>query len=253
MNVTEYKATLDRAVRLAHEGHNYLAEEEYQNLFGPLKLTEEQDALTRQYFETLNIKFGEWDGEEEIDLPLDSENGNYLKFYLEELRELPKYSPEEKKAIIHSVYAGNDDEAKSKLLNMYLEDVVDIAKLYVYHGMRLEDLIGEGNIGLMMAVDLLVTLDSEDEVDGFIGKTVMDAMDAAINRDNEERDRMDKVVEKITEIGKAAKELAAELRRDVTPEELVDENEQFTLEDVIEAIRLTGNHIEGLAGGHIAE
>ncbi len=253
MNVTEYKATLDRAVRLAHEGHNYLAEEEYQNLFGPLKLTEEQDALTRQYFETLNIKFGEWDGEEEIDLPLDSENGNYLKFYLEELRELPKYSPEEKKAIIHSVYAGNDDEAKSKLLNMYLEDVVDIAKLYVYHGMRLEDLIGEGNIGLMMAVDLLVTLDSEDEVDGFIGKTVMDAMDAAINRDNEERDRMDKVVEKITEIGKAAKELAAELRRDVTPEELVDENEQFTLEDVIEAIRLTGNHIEGLTGGHIAE
>ena len=115
------------------------------------------------------------------------------------------------------------------------------------------DLIGEGNIGLMMAIDLLGTLDSEDEVDGLIGKTVMDAMDAAINRDNEERDRMDKVIEKITDIGKAAKELSEELRRDVTPEELVEENSQFTLEDVIEAIRLTGNHIEGLSGRHIIE
>ncbi len=252
MNVTEYKSTLDRAVRLAHEGHNYLAEEEYQNLFGPLKLTEEQDMLTRQYFESLNIKFGEWDGEEEIDLPLDTENGNYLKFYLEELRELPQYTEEQKKEIIHKAFK-DDEEAKAALLKMYLTDVVDIAKLYVYHGMRLEDLIGEGNIGLMMAVELLGTLDSEDEVDGLIGKTVMDAMDAAINRDNEERDRMDKVIEKITDIGKAAKELSEELRRDVTPEELVEENSNFTLEDVIEAIRLTGNHIEGLSGRHIIE
>ena len=113
MNVTEYKSTLDRAVRLAHEGHNYLAEEEYQNLFGPLKLTEEQDKLTRQYFESLNIKFGEWDGEEEIDLPLDTENGNYLKFYLEELRELPKYTEEQKKEIIHKAFKDDEEVLKT--------------------------------------------------------------------------------------------------------------------------------------------
>ena len=43
-----------------------------------------------------------------------------------------------------------------------------------------EDLIGEGNIGLMTAIRALTTLESPDEVDSFVGKMIMDAMDQAV-------------------------------------------------------------------------
>ena len=133
---------------------------------------------------------------------------------------------------------------------MHLKDVVDMAKLYVYHGMSLEDLVGEGNIGLMMAVDLLGTLDSVDELDGFIGKTVMDAMDAAIERDGVDKNGIDAILERITGIGEAAKELSEELRHDITPEDFAKETD-FTIEEIDEAMRLTGNAIEGLVKPHV--
>ena len=53
MDQKEYKNTLDRAVRLAHEGKNHLSEEEYKRLFEPLNLTEDQDRLTRDYLKEL--------------------------------------------------------------------------------------------------------------------------------------------------------------------------------------------------------
>jgi len=245
MDVNQYRQTLNAAVRSAHESHNYITEEKYAEFFGPLELTEEQDKLTRDYFKGLHISFGVWEGTESDDLPLDENDGNYLSFYLEELETLPEYTEEEKKAILEEAVDHDDAEAKKKLINMHLKDVVDIAKLYVYHGMKIEDLIGEGNIGLMMAVDLLGTVDSIDEVDGLIGKAIMDTMDAAIERDSEDKSGIDSIIDKISGIGRAAKELSEDLRRDVTPEELAHETE-FEVEDIEEALRITGNNIDGL-------
>ncbi|MCR5777476.1 MAG: hypothetical protein K6G84_08695 [Lachnospiraceae bacterium] len=245
MDIKQYKEVLNAAVRHAHEHHNYITEEKYQEFFAHLELDDDQDKLTRNYFTELKINFGEWDGTESDDLPFDEEDGSYLKFYLEELDELPQYSDEEKQKIAKAAVEDDDAEAKKKLINMHLKDVVDMAKLYVYHGMSLEDLVGEGNIGLMMAVDLLGTLDSVDELDGFIGKTVMDAMDAAIERDGVDKNGIDAILERITGIGEAAKELSEELRHDITPEDLAKETD-FTIEEIDEAMRLTGNAIEGL-------
>ena len=56
-----------------------------------------------------------------------------------------------------------DEEAKHELANSYLPKVVEIAKLYTGQGVPLEDLIGEGNIGLMMGLELLSCVESVDE------------------------------------------------------------------------------------------
>lgn len=245
MNAEEYKKSLDAAVRKAHENHNHISEDEFKNFFASLNLSSEQEKLTRDYFNELNIKFGKWDGKIEDDLSLDENDGNYLKFYLEELSDLPEYSEEEKKEISRAALEDDDDGAKQKLINMHLNDVVDIAKLYVYHGMPLEDLIGEGNIGLMMAVDLLGTLEKVDEIEGLIGKTIMDAMDAAIARDGEDKSGIEDVLERLENISQAAKELSEDLRRDVTSAELAEES-GICKDDIDEAIRITGGNIEGL-------
>ena len=245
MNAEEYKKVLDAAVRAAHENHNYITEEEFNRFFAPLDLTEEHIKLTRDYFNGLNIKFGEWDGNDPEEFNFSEIDGNYLNFYLEELADLPKYSDDEKKEIIRLAIEEDDDDSKQKLINMHLPDVVDIAKLYVYHGMPIEDLIGEGNIGLMMAIDLLGTVEGPDEIEGLIGKTIMDSMDAAIARDSDDKSGIEDVLERIEQIGKEAKELSEMLRRDVTAAELAEETD-IELEDIYEAIRITGGKIEGL-------
>ena len=56
---------------------------------------------------------------------------------------------------------------------------------------------------------------------------------------------MERVIERITDIGIKAKELSEDLRRDVTIEELSRET-GIEKADIDEAMRLTGNNIEGL-------
>ncbi len=245
MDQKEYKNTLDRAVRLAHEGKNHLSEEEYRRLFEPLNLTEEQDRLTRDYLKELHISFEEWEGAEDDDLPLSDEDGNYLEFYLEEIKSLPKYPDKEISEIYRAVMEDDDAEAKQKLINIHLSDVVDIAKLYVYHGMRLEDLIGEGNIGLIMAIDLLGTVESVEEAEGLIGKTIMDSMDAAIRNDQDLKNEIDRILENINKINEIASELSNDLKRDLTIEELA-ENSEFSVSEIEDALKFTGNAIEGI-------
>lgn len=246
MQEKEYREALERAVRLAHEGRNHLSEEEYRKIFSPLNMTEEQHDLTRKYFEGLNISFGEMPEKDEGDLPLGKEDGNYLSFYLESLKGLKDYSDKEKKKIFDSALSGDIDEVREELINMHLRDVADIAKLYVYHGMSLEDLIGEGNIGLMMAVDLLGTVDSMEEAEGLIGKTVMDSMDAAIKRDRELKDDIDSILERINNITAVAKELSEEVMRDLSLQEIA-ENSDYSPEEVREAWDFTGRTIPGIA------
>ncbi|MCR4892441.1 MAG: hypothetical protein K5989_09705 [Lachnospiraceae bacterium] len=245
MELSEYREVLNRAVRAAHEARNRLTEEEYRTFFAPLDMTEEQDRLTRNYLAGLHISLGDEVWQEDDEPALGGENGNYLRFYLDEIGDLPRKSPEQILDLTRLVMEKDDGEAKQELIGCHLSDVVDIAKLYVYHGLPLEDLIGEGNIGLMMAMDLMGTLNGPEEAEGLIGKMIMDAMDSAIAEDTEERLRMDEIIVRLEGIGKAAKELSEDLRRPVTAAELAKESE-FSVEDIEEALRLTGNAIEGL-------
>ena len=69
------------------------------------------------------------------------------------------------------------EEAQARLLEIYLPDVAEIAKLYAGQGAYIEDLIGEGNVALTLVVGMLGCLETPEEADGFIGKFIMDAME----------------------------------------------------------------------------
>ena len=75
---------------------------------------------------------------------LSNDDVNFLEMYLAELSELPPVSDGEKRAVMMSALAG-DSTAQSKLLEIYLPQVVEISKLYAGRGALVEDLIGEGN------------------------------------------------------------------------------------------------------------
>lgn len=99
------------------------------------------------------------------------EDGNApLEFYEEELKELEAI-PEEEKWKLFQMAAAGDRLAKGRLTQGYLQTVYDLSRTYQYEGVPQGDLIQEGNIGLMLALeDLEVGLSLEEYEKGLFEK-----------------------------------------------------------------------------------
>ena len=78
-----------------------------------------------------------------------------VKVYLKEIGRVPLLSPEEETELALKIQAGGPDgeKAKQRLSEANLRLVVSIAKRYVGRGMQFLDLIQEGNLGLIKAVE----------------------------------------------------------------------------------------------------
>jgi RNA polymerase primary sigma factor len=75
-----------------------------------------------------------------------------LETYLQEINEVPLLTAEQELALGHRIQAG-DVEAREHMIRANLRLVVSIAKLYVERGLSLQDLIAEGNVGLLKAAE----------------------------------------------------------------------------------------------------
>ncbi|MRR34627.1 RNA polymerase sigma factor RpoH [bacterium] len=75
-----------------------------------------------------------------------------LTLYLAEIRKFPVLTPEEERLYAIKFYDEKDLEAAHRLITANLRFVVKVASEYKAYGMKMLDLIQEGNIGLMMAV-----------------------------------------------------------------------------------------------------
>jgi RNA polymerase primary sigma factor len=75
-----------------------------------------------------------------------------LRLYLEQVKKHPLLSPEEERILAERIAQG-DEEARRKMIESNLRLVVNLAKKYVGQGLSLMDLIEEGNIGLIKAVE----------------------------------------------------------------------------------------------------
>ncbi len=75
-----------------------------------------------------------------------------VKLYLKEIGRVPLLSSEEEKELAEKILEG-DEKAKKRLTEANLRLVVSIAKRYVGRGMHFLDLIQEGNVGLIKAVE----------------------------------------------------------------------------------------------------
>lgn len=81
-----------------------------------------------------------------------ADDENILSMYLKEINRIPLLTREEEERYARAAAAG-DKEAKDKLVQANLRFVVNVAKKYQNQGLPLSDLISEGNIGLMNAIE----------------------------------------------------------------------------------------------------
>lgn len=234
-----FAQTLEKVKTIAKEQGNCISEEQVKEEFAALELNNEQLQMVFEYLVKHKIGINE---PVNVDDYLTDEERNYLQDYLDELAALPAYSEGEKEAITLSAMAG-DVDAQGRLTEIYLPDVVEIAKLYTGQGVLLEDLIGEGNVAVAVGTTMLGCLEKPAEAQGMLGKMIMDAMEEYISENATNQKADQKVVDKVNKVMEAAKELAEELRRKVTVEELAAET-KFSESAIREAIKFSGNNIE---------
>lgn len=235
----EFAKTLQAVVEQAKDNGNCITREEVEEAFANQNLKEEQLELVLDYLIKHKIGIGE---PVDLDEYLTDEDKNYLNAYLEELNALEKISDGEKEAITMSAMAG-DTEAQRRLIEIYIPQVVDVAKLYAGQGVFLEDLIGEGNLAVAMGVTQLGCLEHPSEAEGMLGKLMMDAMEDFITENVQAEDLDKKILEKVNAVSDKAKELAESLQRKVTARELAEET-GVELEEILEAVRMSGENIE---------
>lgn len=155
-----------------------------------------------------------------------------VKMYLKEIGRVELLDPKEEPEIARRIQAG-DEEAKKKLISANLRLVVSIAKKYVGRGMLFLDLIQEGNMGLVKAVEKF------DYTKGFKFSTYATWwIRQAITRAIADQARTIRIpvhmVETINKLTRIQRQLVQDLGRDPSAEEIAAKMENISPEKVRE-------------------
>ena len=161
------------------------------------------------------------ESEDLLSVPNDTPIDDPVRMYLKEIGLIPLLSPQEEVDLAMKVVEG-DEEAKSKLINANLRLVVSIAKKYVGRGMLLLDLIQEGNLGLIKAVDKF------DYTKGYKFSTYATWwIRQAITRSIADQARTIRIpvhmVETINKLIRVSRQLLQTYGREPSPEEIAEE------------------------------
>ncbi|MBP6491424.1 MAG: RNA polymerase sigma factor RpoD [Clostridia bacterium] len=199
-------------------------------------------------FEIIALEHEDGDGETLEDISLDGGEVDLeatlpkgiavddpVRMYLKEIGKVPLLSAEEEIELAKRMEQG-DDEAKKRLCEANLRLVVSIAKRYVGRGMLFLDLIQEGNLGLIKAVDKF------DWRKGYKFSTYATWwIRQAITRSIADQARTIRIpvhmVETINKLIRISRQLLQEYGREPTPEEIAAEMD-ITEEKVREILKI---------------
>lgn len=155
--MTDFEKALAQAKKFAEKNENQITETEFEAITDSYKIEPDEMINLRAELENGGVKISDPDlDNDDNDIDTDGEDANVVddsvKMYLKEIGKIELLDAEQEKDIAQRMAKG-DEEAKVLLINSNLRLVVSIAKKYMNRGLSLLDLIQEGNIGLIKAVD----------------------------------------------------------------------------------------------------
>lgn len=173
--------------------------------------------------------------DDDLSLPPGIKINDPVRMYLKEIGRVPLLSADDEMELAKRIENG-DEEAKRRLAEANLRLVVSIAKRYVGRGMLFLDLIQEGNMGLIKAVEKF------DHKKGFKFSTYATWwIRQAITRAIADQARTIRIpvhmVETINKLIRVSRQLLQELGREPTPEEIAAEME-LSVEKVREIMKI---------------
>ena len=243
VSIEKFTERLNNLVKLAKKEKNILMQEEIINYFKDMNLPPEKFDDIYAYLEKNNIEVFkvnvEADVDDEIILEMENEEEEHdiesidlsvpdgisiedpVRMYLKEIGKVQLLTAEEEVELAKRMENG-DEEAKKRLAEANLRLVVSIAKRYVGRGMLFLDLIQEGNLGLIKAVEKF------DYTKGYKFSTYATWwIRQAITRAIADQARTIRIpvhmVETINKLIRVQRQLLQELGREPYPEEIAKE------------------------------
>ncbi|MBO5153869.1 MAG: RNA polymerase sigma factor RpoD [Eubacterium sp.] len=234
----QFLAKLNDLLEMAKKKKNMLEYQEISEYFKDMNLNAEQFEEILEFMEAHNIDVLRISDDDDEDILLDDEDEveveqidlsvpdgvsieDPVRMYLKEIGKVPLLSAEEEIELAKRMELG-DMEAKKRLAEANLRLVVSIAKRYVGRGMLFLDLIQEGNLGLIKAVEKF------DYRKGYKFSTYATWwIRQAITRAIADQARTIRIpvhmVETINKLIRVSRQLLQELGREPTPEEIAAE------------------------------
>ena len=236
----KFQAKLQELLALAKKKKNMLEYQEINDHFKDFALSPEQidkilDFLEANHVDVLRITDDDDDiliDDEDVENDVEMEKIDLsvpdgvsiedpVRTYLKEIGKVPLLTAEEEIELAKRMELG-DEEAKKRLAEANLRLVVSIAKRYVGRGMLFLDLIQEGNLGLIKAVEKF------DYRKGYKFSTYATWwIRQAITRAIADQARTIRIpvhmVETINKLIRVSRQLLQELGREPTPEEIAEE------------------------------
>ena len=240
---TEFLKKLNELVAVVRDNGNQVAVDEVKTYFSGMNLNEEQIELVFDYLLAQKVVVK---GYIKMDMPeakeqvvLTEEEEAYLKEYEEDLKAFKDISEQERQELLAKVLKG-DSNAKSRLIELYLKEVVEIAKEMHHPEVFLGDLVQEGNVGLILGVDMLTDVETAHQT---ITEQIRQSMQMLIEEHTELSNRDKKMVEKVAMLDESITALTEELGRKVTIDELAVYM-GMTEDEIEDILKLTGEDSE---------
>lgn len=221
-----------------------LGKEEVQEFFRDMDLDEEQYGLVYAYLASKKIRV---EGVELPDVrveeqPYTEEEKEFLEQYKKDMY-LVRKQPENVLPSLADRASDGDEQAKKLLTEHCMDRVLPIAGEYAHRGLLIQDLVQEGNLGLMIGVDTLGLREESQSWEVYleheIRRTIRTALDEQAGSDS----TGEQITEKLNLLADSITELTEDMGRQVTPEELslyLD----MPLEEIEDLLRIAGENIE---------
>jgi len=193
------------------------------------ELAEEEEETEQEISEEIR--------EEDIarDKQLRNEDLDAVKQYLNEVRRIPLLNFEQEKDLARKI-AKNDATARQTLIVSNLRLVISIAKRYLNRGLSMLDLIEEGNIGLMHAVEKYCP-EKGFRFSTYAAWWIKQHVKRALANQSHLIRLPVHIVEKVSKVSRCQYELTQKLRRDPTPAELA-KTLKMPVEQVLDILRV---------------
>ena len=260
MEQAEFLGLLKQLSEYGKEKGNSLTKEEVQAFLSEFPLQEEQLPLVYDYLLSQKIKVQSYEtkrAEEGAEIPKKEgaaytrEELHFLQSYQRDLRAFARMEAEALEELLCRVEQG-DTLAKSQATEQFLHHVLEQAKELHGRGLPLEDLVQEGNVGLMLCLEALHLREEGVPAVRYVQGEIRRAMEEALEEDANVRRKGNEMADRVNRLSDSIQLLTQELERQVTPEEL-SAFLDMSVEEIEDILKLAGDGVELAENGKNTE
>lgn len=254
----QFQRKLAELLKTAQSQNMRVTKDEIHRYFAEDGLNEEQMLLVYDYLLSQKIIVAGYMKNIEP-AGYSEEERKYLQDYESDLKAVKEETPGERQ-ILFAAAAQGDASAKSRLIELYLPVVVETAKQMRREEFYIGDLVQEGNVSLLLAMDMLAEMREEPgrtpdlrdvpagvdafskEADCFVREEIRQGILAMLEEQEELKRRDHKMEQQVNDLDDALHRMADERGRAVTLDELA-EYVQMSTDEILDIMKLAGEDL----------